>query len=463
MPYTLGPAQRSNRSVSSRKYESSCSCAHTCLRRHRLQFILDYVCAPKPNTSGCASDLGCGNWRSWCVVRTPFDSVEWPDSRLFELHFVDAGTLNDQVDVNGTRGLDRWMEQFDALNKNLSRFNSFMHNKAMLFARDLAPFVSRLEEAGISTFRRQSLDQEGAAVGHVGFTVGSRILELVGPLQSLPGFGDSAPSSRFLEPEPWAPNECPQAQLLPASLAELAVLPSDPDDAGPLWNGTADALVFLGFSVAQGPTTDISTLLAHLTNFTGAEVVTQAMPRTGPGDAVAEEACDVTEITWSTMPNLAVRYVQNFASQPGAGDVQALDDYVASDHALYLNSSAGTNETVGRNDSHSSWYSWDAWLDQHVGLWYSGDETSCSVRAAAIREALQRDRVPVGERCEPDAHEVYSGFAGTMSWEFQFAHCDPNPEAPSECACIGSNNEEAWMNTTGGTCVQVSDDEGWCH
>ena len=75
--------------------------------------------------------------------------------------------------------------------------------------------------------------------------------------------------------------------------------------------------------------------------------------------------------------------------------------------------------------------------------------------------ALERHLRDDTERSEPDAHEMYSGYDGPMTWEWQFENCDAGaPDAPSECACVPSNNDQVWMEQSGGGCVEQADD--WC-
>ena len=56
---------------------------------------------------------------------------------------------------------------------------------------------------------------------------------------------------------------------------------------------------------------------------------------------------------------------------------------------------------------------------------------------------------------------VWFGFG--VGREYQFENCDAgNPGAPSECACIGSNNDVAWTEQSGQTtCLEATNDD-WC-
>ena len=104
-------------------------------------------------------------------------------------------------------------------------------------------------------------------------------------------------------------------------------------------------------------------------------------------------------------------------------------------------------------------FAWDRWsraLDQHVGLWYGGDEEGCDARANATRVLLQVADLPVAERQEPDAHLFYAGYGGEMIWEYQFGRCDAGrPDWPRECACDPDN---CWWE--GESCSKQ--DDSWC-
>ena len=82
-----------------------------------------------------------------------------------------------------------------------------------------------------------------------------------------------------------------------------------------------------------------------------------------------------------------------------AGETHTLaeyDDYMALNHQQF---------------NTDDWYSWDHGLDQHIGLWYSNtDEATCLAMADQIRAALETTGINVGERSEPDAHEMYCGY-----------------------------------------------------
>ena len=110
----------------------------------------------------------------------------------------------------------------------------------------------------------------------------------------------------------------------------------------------------------QAASARITTLYEHIGAVSGAAVEVEE----------DSKECAVTRISWASMEGLAIRYVHNKKAPTGAMTLKDLDDYVYYDHMKYSNSSG---------------YGWDHMLDQHVGLWYAGDEDDCLKRAAAVR------------------------------------------------------------------------------
>lgn len=392
-----------------------------------------YLCNKKTE---CASDIGCGNLRAWCTIALPYTSPEL-GGRSGELHFVDAPTLHDSR-IDGILGMDWWINYFEALNGELDVFNAFMHNKAQFYVTDLQKYEEFLGvgDADVAVMKRSSLDSDGVGVAHLGFTIAGRVYELVAPLTSV------TDSSEYVSWE--ASTECPSAHTLTSTLSQYAALSSQSDDD---WDGEAP-IMLIGISMSYHDPTDkyveantpasarITTLYDHIQIVSGAstEVETDT------------EACVVTKISWPSMEGLAIRYVHNRKAPTGVKSLKDFDDYVYHDHMTYNNVSG---------------YGWDHMLDQHVGLWYSGPEDSCLARAASVRALIDGDGIPRGERGEPDAHEMYTGYAGPMTWEYQFQNCDAGrPEATEECACVADNNADHYESKTGLSCTE--DDDGWC-
>lgn len=285
-------------------------------------------------------------WRLVCGVNlvgagTRYFSGEF-GGYYFELHFVDAPTLN-EVTVDGQPGNDVWIDYLEALNgESLSEFNAFMHNKIQLYSGNLAVFQERLATAGLPTMTRLSQDTQGFSVGHVAFAISGRMFEIVGPASSasdLDSFQD------------WnATSECPEASSLPETLDFYQNLDADigrVDD----YEGEA-ALLLVGIQMSyhdvltSSDTTspsdgtvsavsgsskggdNIELVYEHLSQFTGAQVTVD----------LESDACDVVGLTWKSMAGLKIRYVQNNVATTGNKSLAEYDDYFASDHATFANS-----------------------------------------------------------------------------------------------------------------------------
>ena len=67
--------------------------------------------------------------------------------------------------------------------------------------------------------------------------------------------------------------------------------------------------------------------------------------------------------------------------------VRTLPRYVENVHQEYL-----------RQRANGSWFEWDHFLDQHIGLQYYEVGDACVDKDRAVREALHEQRIPVGER-----------------------------------------------------------------
>lgn len=366
-----------------------------------------YLCEAKTR---CLSDLGCGSERAWCTINAPYASAEFGGDS-FELHWVEAPRLND-LRANGTSLLDDWIRSWDA-----SPRSAFGQNKIQLYASDLRVYARQLPE-DVVAYRRSSLDRNGERVAHIGVDLGNRAYELVGRLDDVVR-------------EPWRPDECPRAQVLASSLADLEALNL---------TGSFDGRPRLVFVAASAATSDLALqrqFFDHVSRLSSAEISID--------DA---DGCVVATVRWTSMPSIAFRYVVNRRAFDAAR-VAAFDAFALREHQTFFD---------------RRYLSWDRLLDQHVGLYYSGDATDCDARAKVTKRLLREDgRLAVAERQEPDAHELYVGYAGAVTWQYQFGNCDAGrPDAPSECACSSDNNLEAFLARTGATsCLNYSlGDEG---
>lgn len=380
-----------------------------------------YLCTGKSTT---ASSLGCGNKRAWCLIGLPYSSVEFGGIKG-ELHFVDAPSLND-LKIDGKLGNDWWVNYLEALNGDLSVFNAFMHNKAQFYVDDILSYEEKLtNEANVSLMKRSSVDSSGVEVAHLSFTIAGRVYELVAPLTSA---GDASEYTRWS-----SATECPQSHLLGKTLDEYSALASKADDDF----DENTPIMLVGLSMSYHDPTDslvtdttvaaarIRTLYDHISIVSGAKVKVEQKT----------DECVITHISWESMDGLTVRYVNNRKAPTGEYTLSDYDKYAYDDHHTYNNASG---------------YDWDHVLDQHIGLFYAGAEEGCNDRAIKVRGLLDEAEIPRGERQETDAHEMYCGYTGPMTWQYQFRDCDAGrPSAPEECACVANNNLNHYTAVTG--------------
>lgn len=381
-----------------------------------------------------ASNLGCGSTRIKLSARVPWNST----LQSFALQFVDAPVFND-LTVGETQGADWWVQYWQELHGNLTTFDAWMHNKVVLFTPDLAAFVGPLLRDNVPVLVRSSMDKDGAAVGHVAVQVQGVLFELVGPQSTLP----SALQGRA---RVWSEDECPAAHSLPrlTSLADLSALvtaaAASEDTELELRPGLPRlVLVTTSMTTAEPLGAAAKTQYAHAYRMTGlSATVTHA-----------DDGCTVVDSAWSESPGLAIRRVRNDAAPSGDKKLADFDAFMRTEHATFVEGHSG---------------SWDRFLDQHLGVWYSGEDIgACNARAAALREMTHADSVPTAERAQSDAHLFYAGYDGPIAWEYQFANCDADrPSAPEECGCVASNNYGDFFNATGrDSCTGSAQPETW--
>lgn len=265
------------------------------------EWISAYLCDSK---TVCPSDLGCGNYRVWCEIGSPYSSVEFGNS-TFELHWVDAPNLRDlDVGASATTATDAWVARLEALDPG-SSFSTFSHNKVQLFARNVSLYADRFADGGVPFLKRRSTDADGAPVAHAAASIAGRVFEVVGPL---PGDGASY--------EAWSAEECSPAHSLAQSLAYYAAAAKSA-----FWRehgfGFGELLVVglgathhdpLSKGAKRPPREMLSTLYDHLGALAGATV----------DRVTASETCVYSEIAFASMPGLAFRYVANNAAGAAA-------------------------------------------------------------------------------------------------------------------------------------------------
>ena len=96
-----------------------------------------------------------------------------------------------------------------------------------------------------------------------------------------------------------------------------------------------------------------------------------------------------------------------------------------------------------------------------------GALAACEARAAVIFEGIAAAGLAAGKRSETDAFEVYTGYTGPVTWEWQFESClsTIDPGAPTECSCNGINNADAWYAAGNAVCDDqwpFDSDDSWC-
>lgn len=170
---------------------------------------------------------------------------------------------------------------------------------------------------------RKSVDPAGEEVLHVGFDLFGRIYELVGPATAV---------AEANEVPAWGAAECPSAHLLAQPLSFYAQSAAKVDDD---WDGAVPLMV-VGIGITHhDPLPDdqkqaeavaqeegkseygtLQNLYDHLATFSGAVV---------EGHTEDDGLCQFTDLSWASMPGLAVRYVANRAAPTGTSSLEDLD------------------------------------------------------------------------------------------------------------------------------------------
>ena len=432
-------------------------------------FVDKYLC---PKESTYPMSLGCDATRTGGFYKVPWDNAGDFDNQL---HFVD-GDKFDGVAVAAswtTRALELAFNTTDVADVSGSEvyrgeavhFSAFMHSKVQLFVPDLAPFAARLDKGGVAYLKRTSslrsvaaIDDDDAAVGttaiaHLGVPLEGRIIELVGPLSSLP---DAAQADYAAWDD--SAGECAACHALAGgayedyvdyyeAAADTATWDDDEanDDGDEAAADARSQPMLVGIHVSRSadePASHDAALWRHLETFTGA-----AVAHSSHG---ADGACGVASVSWGSMPLLRVKYVRNGAAR-GADELAAFDAAVAETHAKYLACSpedggGATNGTCA--DGPPAWARWDNFLDTHIGMMSNSfmDDDACAGKDAGMRRVLEGDSVRVAMRNAGGVH-FYSGYNGSMAWEYNLGMCQTE-DLTNVCGCIGTNNEYEYMRLT---------------
>ncbi|KAH8053671.1 tRNA (adenine-N6-)-methyltransferase [Aureococcus anophagefferens] len=232
---------------------------------------------------------------------------------------------------------------------------------------------------------RSSVDADGADVLHLGLQVEGVVFELVGAAGDMPG----------VERRRGARARSAAAHALPFTLAYLSDLVGLADDADD------DFALY-----ANEPLLAVALGVAQRTSRRGARYEHAAV-LTGASHNVTHDSatCVVVDMGWDSQPGVAIRFVDNLAAQEsrprGLRRLRA-----PRPRGLPLR---GRRAEPGRLDRY---------LDQHLGIWYSGRGELPGQRSAL--RVLLAD-VPYAERQQPDAHLFYAGYDGPLLWNTNFA------------------------------------------
>ena len=367
-----------------------------------FDFVTQYLCP----SMGPPTNLGCGGLKVGCTVKCASCTTG-----SAQLHWVDSRALDEH---SGPMGVEGWERYFEEQNGNLTHFNAFMHNKNQLCARarartlrsrasahvflrappspparsrsyvdDLSTFQHALDEGGVPYFRRTSFfaddadDGDATEAAHLGVQVAGRLVELVGPFDSL------ADADGFV---PWKEHECPTAHALRFRASEYSEWASAVelyDDEVVAWGardfGRETPLFAAAHATASDPE-ERAALFGALGNLTDAAV------------SVLESsaACTVVSITWpGQIDGFEMRYVDNRLAVHGTLSPRDYDTYVDRVHETYL----------AETDTE---FNWDHWLDQHLGLRYNAAEYDvCAPMDDTVRHRLRGDAVGDGATGTP--------------------------------------------------------------
>merc|ERR1719198_2603505 len=164
-------------------------------------------------------------------------------------------------------------------------------------------------------------------------------------------------------------------------------------------------------------------------------------------------------LTWPGFDGWEFKYVNNKKAPVGEYSLEDYDKYIESVHLDYI---AQTSKDGG------SWFNWDHWLDQHIGLKYQETGEECRSMDREVRASIFSDSIPVGERrdfaklttgIENHTTHYYTGYKGSIAWEMN-VQCSTDDGAPDVCACLGANNDELFLQREGYSCASDQALEG---
>lgn len=382
-----------------------------------LSFVDKYIC-PKMSAP---VDLGCGGLKVGCSYKSTFvrDETSTEVMNNDQLHWVDSPNLF------GSDIVSDWEEYFATLHGDMMNFNGFMHDKVQLYVEPLNVFVADLENGSIPFMKRSSLIDDGYGVlvtlAHISVVVAGRIVELVGPMETL----DDDTGFDF-----WKDEECPEShQLTSGNLSSYKRYFNR--KASTAWSKPEPMLVSIHIADPGKGSQDL--LVEHIMSISSGAVSKQPNP-----------GCDITTFKWPSMEGTDVKYITNYMASTGSRTFQDYSDMVSDVHQRFT-------AQVSSSDSNHIWSSWDNYLDQHVGMQYS-DSSSCMTVDKAVADMIMSAQLPVGGRkvLSNNSH-YYTGYNGSVTWEWNMENCR-HMDLVEICTCSKSNNADEYKKETGLDC-----------
>jgi len=407
--------------------------------------LLKFMSEHSGGTDCSAVDLGCSGYKLTC------------NYGLKQLHYVIAPTLPDEAVDHDQLGTDGWIDIAMTSFGDMSTWSALMHDKVQLWTTSVRTKAEQLEAAGYPVMKRLSTATDGVtSIGHVLVPVEGKIWEFVGQLEAV-----DAKAAGF---EAWALEECPTAHQIEAT--NIPALETSVRD-------TTDATTWIAVSTSISSSIDDESLSKYkstLTDLTGAT-----------HSSYKDEYCEVKSFNYynkweeseggSTGQNVFFKLVNNKHYQDivvsgvrGGMDVKtsvdAYQNYVGKVHQRFLALPADGE------DEHR-WRGWDHFLDQHIGIKYSGssavsstdteEATSmqdlCLVQAGKLNAKFLDEKTLVGKRfIQTDGDHYYTGYSSSsMALEFN-TECHYGAEGATDiCTCIPQNSDTLAIETYGAT------------
>jgi hypothetical protein len=355
----------------------------------------------------------------------------------FGIHWVDSAIFNDVS--SPSLSVSEWVTYIEGL--GTSTFNPFMHNKVQLFVPDLTTIYSKLTTDSITFNKRLSMSVGSSTndVAHLSIPMPNTgtIYEIIGPSSTLS-------TDTLTEFSEWESNSCPSSHTVPYSLDELISMFKE-QESGSTSAGWEEAtglvnpmgvMISIPMSSLESPKlVDTMNLVTSMSGnaFTNTTTTTD-------GNSCTVYAVDINGMT--------VRYVQNSADFSSVekfkwqvGDWEAAIMEAAS---LFV-------------DSDNTEYSWNRYLDNHIGIYVPNASGDCEGYYDQIESTItENGDFDYGLRVTSSFGEgthYYTATAGIRSWEFNAQYCVKDDETDI-CGCLADNSYVDYYSQYEKTCLK---------